>query len=71
MIESLKDKMSSLFRKNSDAACTSPGAFFVVFFFFFVILFSTEHLNPIVEVEKYSSCGEHNTASHHCAFDLK
>lgn len=67
MIESLKDKMSSSFRKNSDAAGTSPGAFF----FFFVILFSTEHLNPIVEVEKYSSRGEHNTASHHCAFDLK
>lgn len=39
--------------------------------FFFLILFSTEHLNPIVDVEKYSSCGEHNTISHHCAFDLK
>lgn len=40
-------------------------------FFFFLILFSTEHLNPIVDIEKYSSCGEHNTISHHCAFDLK
>lgn len=58
--------MSSLFNKTSNAASTSPMGLF-----FFLILFSTEHLNPIVEVEKYSSCGEHNTISHHCAFDLK
>lgn len=70
MLESLRNEISSLFKTNSNAATSSPMGLFS-FFFFFVILFSTEHLNPIVELEKYSSCGEHNTISHHCAFDLK
>lgn len=61
MIESLRDETSSLFKRNSNADSTSP----IGHFFFFLILFSTEHLNPIVDVEKYSSCGEHNTISHH------
>lgn len=64
MIVSLRDEMSLLFKKNSNAASTSPMGLFL-------ILFSTERLNPTAEVEKYSSCGEHNTISHHCAFDLK
>lgn len=68
MIESLRDEILPLFKQNSNAASTRPMG---LFFFFFIILFSTKHLNPIVEVEKYSSCGEHNTISHHCAFDLK